>query len=65
MKPGSREASVAAVSPVNEPDSAASNGLEDGTGGLVDDQLAADSPNVLGRAPTQPTAILRAASGRG
>ena len=42
MKPGSREASVAATSPVNEPGPAASNGLEDGTGGLVDDQLAAD-----------------------
>jgi RNA polymerase sigma-70 factor (ECF subfamily) len=48
MKPGSREASVAATGPVNEPASAASNGPEDSTGGLVDDLLAslpdADAP---------------------
>ena len=43
MKPGSREASRSATSPVNQPGSAASNGPEDGTGGLVQDQLAADS----------------------
>jgi RNA polymerase sigma-70 factor (ECF subfamily) len=43
MKPGSREASVAAPTPVNEPDSAASNGSEDGTGGLAEEQLSAEA----------------------
>lgn len=55
MKPGSREASVAAVGPVNQPGSAASNGPEDRTGGLVHDPLAADLAD--GDGMPHPTAL--------